>query len=299
MNADDNILREEIPVVQPLSQQQPRLKRRDQGSVVLTERDEATLRWIGEQYAIRLDHLQFLLGRSSGRGAQYHNWIGEGAARDVVTRWKKAGWIALEKIRAKQPFWVWLTPKGLRKIGLPYKYVAVSETALDRLDHLYAINSVRLDLETTEENPRWVCERQLAMGVQRTKGKGVLHRPDGEIVQHDELIAIEVELSMKTLHEQEEILLELLRGEEYLRLKEEVGRAARTTGMPYQGRYAAVWYFAAPKAVKRVLSARASLLRQGVFDEDDARSIHLYAYPLAEDTDEEEVLNEQWLNEIL
>jgi hypothetical protein len=292
---------EESSALQLGSQRQTRTGRRDRGAIWLTERDEMTLRWIGEQYAVRLDQLQVLLGRAPGRGAHHADWVSEGAARDVVTRWKKAGWVSVEKIRAKQPFWVWLTAKGLRKVGLPYKYADLAETGLDRLDHLYAINVVRLELEEREGNPRWVSDRHLAMGVQRTKGRFVLHRPDGEIVQDGGLVAIEVELSPKGLYEQEEVLLELLWGQEYLRLKEEVGKAARTQGTQYQGRYEAVWYFAAPEATKRVVRAREALVKQGVLSLEDAELIHLYGYPLARDEEEEdreEQRNEQWIEEL-
>jgi hypothetical protein len=68
----------------------PRKQRSDAGKTLWTPRDEFALTWIGHQYGIRLDHLQWLLGRSPGQGAANTNWISEGAARDVVTRWQRA-----------------------------------------------------------------------------------------------------------------------------------------------------------------------------------------------------------------
>jgi hypothetical protein len=86
-----------------------RKQRSDAGKTLWTDRDEFALTWIGQQYGIRLDHLQWLLGRYPGRGAKHTNWISEGAARDVVTRWKQSKWVKVERIRAREAFWVWPT----------------------------------------------------------------------------------------------------------------------------------------------------------------------------------------------
>jgi hypothetical protein len=49
-----------------MQEKQPRKPRCDRGQIQVTERDLWVLRWIGEQYAVRLDHLQELLGRKQG-----------------------------------------------------------------------------------------------------------------------------------------------------------------------------------------------------------------------------------------
>ncbi|HLZ58348.1 MAG TPA: hypothetical protein VKR06_15525 [Ktedonosporobacter sp.] len=96
--------------------------RRDAGTLLFTDRDAFALSWIGQQYGIRLDQLQRLLGRSPGKGAVYKDWISEGAARDVVTRWKQGKWMRVARIRAHEPLWVWPTRLGLRKVRLSYQY---------------------------------------------------------------------------------------------------------------------------------------------------------------------------------
>lgn len=199
-----------------------RKRRSDTGNIYMTDRDLVVLTWIGEQYAVRLDQVQHLLGRQPGRGATHTDHISESSARDVVNRWRRAGWVRTEKFREQEPFWTWLTLLGLRKCGLPYKYFNLSTGRLEELKHLYAINAVRMDLEEYEEYmTRWISERHLAMGTIREKGKQVLHQADAVIHhEHDSVIALEVELTPKSPYRHEEILLELMKGRGYLKLKE-------------------------------------------------------------------------------
>jgi hypothetical protein len=206
-----------------------RRKRRDAGKKRLSKRDLFALRWIGHQYGIRLDHLRWLLGRYPGRGAKQQGWISESAARDVVTRWEEEGLVRIERLEVDGPFWIWLTGKGLRHIGLTYTYRdlrKLKDVKGEDLKHLYAINAIRLDIEATESDLHWISERTLRQGQVRIKGNTFLHRPDGVVVFADGLtIAIEAELSTKKPEELNEILLELLRGEAYLRDKVDLGQA--------------------------------------------------------------------------
>ena len=229
-----------------------------------------------------------LLGSQPGRGAQHETWISEGAARAVVTRWKSAGWVQAERIRAKEPFWVWLTHRGLHKMGLPYSYNDLENTDFKTLKHLYAINAIRLELTHEQQGLRWISERQLQLGVVRRKGQTLLHRPDAEMHYADgDIIAIEVEISSKGPFKLAENLMELLRGKEYLRLKDEYGwKEARAMSRRYESRYAQVWYFA-PTSVRRLLHrVRTKLVKDGHLSEAEAERLEVHWYPLAE-TDEE------------
>ncbi len=269
-----------------MKRQQPtqpiRKQRSDKGNIYMTDRDLAVLTWIGEQYAARLDQVQMLLGRQPGRGATHTDHISESSARDVVNRWRRAGWVHTEKFREHELFWAWLTSLGLRKCGLPYKYFNLSTSRLEELKHLYAINAVRMDLE--KEGPtHWISERHLAMGITREKGKQVLHQADAIIHEPDSVIAIEVELTPKSLYRQEEILLELMKGEGYLKLKGAWGKRARQYCRDLKGEYDAVWYFATEKARNKVVQARAKLVREGALTEEEASEIYLYSYPLSDD----------------
>ncbi len=271
-----------------------RKRRSDAGTAEFNERDEYALTWIGLQYGIRLDHLQWLLGRFPGKDAAHSNWISEGAARDVVERWKLGKWVQQARIRAHEPFWVWPTRLGLRKIGLPYSYRDLARTGLDDLNHLYAMNEIRIHLGDDEEGTQWISERQLLQGLIRDKGRDLLHRPDAEIHWADgQIFAVEAELSTKKPFELAENVMELLRGEDYLRLKAAYGwRTARTMSQGARSRYAEIWYFAPRTIRKQVRRERARLVERGDLSKQEARRLFLRWYPLAE-TDEEVVQEEQ------
>jgi hypothetical protein len=267
-----------------------RRQRSDAGKTLWTPRDEFALTWIGQQYGIRLDHLQWLLGRFPGRGAANTNWISEGAARDVVTRWQRAKLVRVERIRAREPFWVWPLRLGLRKVGLPYTYRDLAQSSLDDLTHLYAINEIRLQLVDDDEGTQWVGERQLLQGVVRLPGQELLHRPDGEIYWADGTVtAVEAELSLKKPFELAENLMELLRGKEYLRSKADFGwQTARGMSRGDQSQYADIWYFAPPAVRRQVWRERAHLVSRGDLSEKEAERLFVRWYPLATDEESEQ-----------
>lgn len=267
-----------------------RKQRSDAGKTVWTPRDEFALTWIGQQYGIRLDQLQWLLGRFPGRGAANTNWISEGAVRDVVTRWQRAKLVKVERIRAREPFWVWPTRLALRKVGLPYTYRNLEQSSLDDLKHLYAINEIRLQLVDDEEGTRWISERQLLQGVVRSSGQELLHRPDAEIYWTDGTItAVEAELSLKKSFELAENLMELLRGKEYLRSKADFGwQTARGMSRGDQSQYTDIWYFAPPAVRRQVRRERACLVSQDDLSEKEAERLFVRWYPLATDEEAEQ-----------
>jgi len=263
-------------------------RKKQSAKVFYNDRDELALTWIGQQYGICLDHLQFLLGELPGFGAQYDEWISEGAARAVVTRWKNAGWVQASCLRVKEPFWVWLTHRGLSKVGLPYGDLDLTLSDMVHLRHWYAINAIRLHVADGEENIKWISERQLVHGVVHRKGKRLLHRPDAEMHYTDgDIIAIEAELSSKKPFMLAEILMELLHGKEYLRLKAEYGwKSAREKSYESRSKYTQVWYFAPPPVRQLIYRVRAKFIKRGYLSEQDAERLVVHWYPLAQ-TDEE------------
>ncbi len=271
----------------------PRKKRRDAGDILLNQRDRFALTWIGHQYTIRLDHLQILLGQQTECGEA----LSQSAARHVVTRWEKAGWVRVKRLLADEPYWVWLTHLGLRKVGLPYSYKDIKQSSTDNLTHLAAINEIRLlydDGSATE----WIAERQLLQGGLHEKGREALHRPDAKAHwRNGEIIAIEAELSGKKPLELAENLMELIRGETYLRFKHEHGaQKARKMSRGEKSVYTEIWYFAPPKIRKLVQQQRAELLARGDLTEEEASRLFVRWYPLAT-TEEEEALEDQEDNE--
>lgn len=177
-------------------------------AVALSQRDLDALRWVGEQYACRLDHLSTLLGRLAGRAP-----LSASATRGVVARWVEAGLASQGRFLTGQAAWTWLTRAGLRQAGLTYR---VWEPKAWMLAHTAAVNRVRLFIEPRRPGARWRPEREL-----RTSGNAE-PVPDAEL--HDaggNVIAIEVELSPKSSVRRRQVMLALVE------------------------RYEAVWYFAA------------------------------------------------------
>jgi hypothetical protein len=210
------------------------------------------------------------------------------------------GYIHTEVIRAEQPFWMFLTRKGMKRMGLPYAYRDLGESSLDALSHLYAINAIRLHVEAASPDVHWTSERELLRGQVRIKGKAFLHRPDGVIAYADgEIVAIEAELSAKKPFELTENLLELLRGEDYLQTKVDFGGlTARALSRRSRSRYDQIWYFAPKTIRKQVRRVRAKLVEEDVISEEEAKRMYVYWYPLAL-TDEEEAQEEREDDEAL
>ncbi len=264
------------------SSKKPRRTRSDAGSILLTERDLFALPWIGYQYGIRLDQLQRLLGQRPGPGAHHRDWISEGAARDVVTRWKRAGWVHLAHIRAKEPFWIFLSRAGLRKFGFTYAYRDLATANVHDLNHLYGINEVRLDLDDPDAGTRWISERHLLQGIRHQRGEDLPHRPDGIVYEDEDVLAIEVELSAKPSAVLAETLIELVRGDEYLSLKAEFGTTqAHLMSQGLSSPYTQIYYYAPPAIRTLVRRTRARLVRDDLLSEQEARRIKVYWYPVA------------------
>jgi hypothetical protein len=156
------------PVVGRRSGTAGRAQRWDTGPVP-TARDLAALRFVGEQYAVRLDVATVLLTRLSTAGPERGNQLSRRAVREQLGRWEQAGWA--ERRRLLGHTWVTLTRAGLRLCGLDLE---VWSPALDRLDHHHAASVVRLHREPLPGQGGWVCERALW----RRRGKASWHLAD-------------------------------------------------------------------------------------------------------------------------
>lgn len=233
----------------------PRKTRSDKGRVQLRDRDLTSLRWIAEEYAIRLDQLQQLLGREAGPGSKEEDFISDNAARLVVARWKRAHLAEYRKFLVEDPGWVWLTAHGLQELGLPYK---VYEPSLSKLEHLFMVNEVRLMLETQQPDGTWRSEREMRAGVSYIKGDAPAHMPDAEYITRDGIVAIEVELSAKKPAELQRVLRELTDA------------------------YSQVWYYVTDTTRKGLLAAKERL------DPVTANSILVLTHPQWVEEDEEE-----------
>jgi hypothetical protein len=159
------------PAVRRRSRAAGRARRWDAGPAP-TARDLAALRFVGEQYAVRLDVATVLLTRLSTTGPERGSRLSRRAVREQLGRWEQAGWA--ERRRLLGHTWVTLTRTGLRLCGLDYE---VWSPALDRLDHHHAASVVRLHREQIPGQGGWVCERALW----RRRGKASWHLADAAL----------------------------------------------------------------------------------------------------------------------
>jgi hypothetical protein len=165
-----------------------RKARADAGSVRLSERDGPALRLIGEQYAITVDQLARLIGRSHRTG----RWL-----RD---RWRKAGWVESRQLTADGPSFLWLTRAGSRLADSPFRTWRPNAALAS---HIEAVTEVRLLLEQLR-----LGERSLARRL-RSDTQTRVHLPDAVLERGRDRIAIEVELTLKSRTRLEALLLEL------------------------------------------------------------------------------------------
>lgn len=210
--------------------QAERRARRDKGSRLMNSRDRQLLHWIGEQYAVRFDHLHYLLSLdprprnpATLPGPQ---GITTSAVTQVVRRWtQEPPWARYERIHTDEPGWIWTTSSGLEHVGLHFASYTLKRNTLT---HMHWINCLRIDIERRYPSYRWVSERTLrAMQLPKERGKQSAFLPDAQIwTPEHQAIAVEVELSPKRIEEVTTRLQALLYQQQ-------------GTGMSY----AAVWYF--------------------------------------------------------
>lgn len=180
------------------------------GQIQFTERDQRSLIWVGEQWVVRVDHLQRVLGSCTDN--QLYP-LSAKAVEQVIIRWKRAGWVEGRKFLAKQPGWIWLTRAGLETVGLPYKEWVPK---IPGLGHLHAVNAARLWIEAEDRKAgrveMWVSERQLRhrQGQHGFTLGGRPHLVDGELLHGPSKIAVEVELTPKTRQRTVDVMQQLV-----------------------------------------------------------------------------------------
>jgi hypothetical protein len=175
-----------------------RRARSDKGKIRTTERDIECITWIAEQYAARGDQIQRLLSRYPDPvHPRKEELVSPSSVREQISRWVHAGWIVYDRILAKGPGWAYVTRKGLHLAMLHEKFRA-RPPSTKLLNHIYAINQVRLWMDVDEETTyNWKSERYLRAERDLAKGEGNSKPiPDAEIRPPDEgVVAIEVQIS--------------------------------------------------------------------------------------------------------
>jgi hypothetical protein len=209
-----------------------RAERSDKGEVRMRPRDAEALTWLAQMYGAPLDVLAKVLGTS------------ERAAREVVRRWRNAGWAEQARVDAG-PAWVWPTPTTARQM-LGWQ-VGTWRPGPTMAAHTRAVAEVRLALAGTDLEA-WVSERQIAHYAHGYKqaGEKLGHLPDGVWLRggpdESDNVLIEAELTAKHPKRTEEIL------QEALTVASE--RGARE-----------VWYVAGSGHVRNVVERAAGALR--------------------------------------
>ena len=158
-----------------------RRRRRDRGSYRVSERDVELLGLIAEQYAVTLEQLARLIGRS------YRT------ARGLRDRWSNAGWTHSAKLAVSLPPFVWLTRQGSRLVDSPYR---TWDSNPGLATHIEAVTNLRLLLERELQLGTWECERSLAQ-TWPSRSAARPHLPDA-VLTCDLRIAVEVELTLKS-----------------------------------------------------------------------------------------------------
>ncbi|QBD82430.1 hypothetical protein EPA93_43235 [Ktedonosporobacter rubrisoli] len=134
-------------------------RRRDAGILHITERDLLVLNWIAEQFCLSFDHLRRLLGLHAKATTKAPGTLSISATRDAVQRWEQLGLIEPpRKIIAEYPPYLWLSRRGITQLGSPYPYY---EPRPATIRHLYAVNAVRLTLESHSLQGNWISYRTL------------------------------------------------------------------------------------------------------------------------------------------
>jgi hypothetical protein len=171
-----------------------RKTRSDKGQIDLTDRDLRVLRWIAEQYAARFDQVLYLLGLDAGPRAKSECEISASAARQVIARWRRAGWIVQKKVFYQDPPWLYPTARLLRLLDLPYK---AHEPSITRLNHIFGVNEVRLALADVRPQYEWISERQMRSAISYTWGMSLPHLSDGKLITDKGTIILELEITAK------------------------------------------------------------------------------------------------------
>ncbi len=122
---------------------EPRKTRSDAGMPRLWDRDIQGLRWTGEQGAATADHLRDVLGRLSEYELDEPDRLSASRIRHLLEdHWLPAKVVYVENILGKK--WVWLTRRGLSRVGLPFSTHRPADINLNHIDHC---NRIRLYLE--------------------------------------------------------------------------------------------------------------------------------------------------------
>jgi hypothetical protein len=138
---------------------------------LLRRRDLEVLAWAGEQYAVRMDQLESLLGCRR-------------TVQRTVARLRDQHLAVTRRLLVGEPAWVLPTAAGLRACGSSFR---VWEPRLAFVAHVAAVNEVRMHVHARSPEAEWVCERRLTRERESSE-----HLPDAVVLLDGQRVAVEV-----------------------------------------------------------------------------------------------------------
>ncbi len=176
-----------------------------------SENDSSSLRWFCEQGGGQFTHVQKILARLSPNPERLAapGMLSVHRTRKKIAKWRQEGLIEYKTFLADEKGWLWLTRRGQEYVGLAdLRYY---EPKLESLRHLYYVNQARLYVEHQRPGDIWKSERLIRYEQPALPaGKKAPHIPDALLIKaNGEVIAIEVELTLKKRDRVLEVLKEL------------------------------------------------------------------------------------------
>lgn len=216
-----------------------RKTRSDKGEVRVTERDLACIEWIAEQYAARGDQIQRLLSRYPDPQHPFKDeWASESTTREQINRWVRAGWVVYKRVLAKGPGWAYVTRAGLQLVDLDEIYTA-KRPSPKRLNHIYAVNQVRLWMDEEQEY-HWKSERRIRADLHLKRGESSGPIVDGLIWPDGRRTAVEVQISELKPAEWVKKLRELVRAYQEVE-----------SGLGYEDSFPKIWFYVPTEEMKK------------------------------------------------
>lgn len=204
---------------------------------MITQRDIAILEWIGRQGAAQTDHVmtRFQMGRTAA-----YRRIGELVDYQLLRR---------HRVLYHDGGLLTATAEGLRAAGL--QQLRPARISLAQVPHMIISATLAAQLEPLLEDHKLLTDREHRAAENATgrpvgsaitgplnDGLSKLHRPDFVLVEGGRVIAIEIELTLKTRARLERILRGYMRNQNVAAIRYHaprpvavaVQRAARATG---------------------------------------------------------------------
>lgn len=180
----------------------------------ITPRLEELFRIAGQQGALSYDHVQRWCAQLSPEPGRMKvpGKLSVERTRKILRPWLDEELLCYRVILSRQKAWLWLSQKGIRYCGLNMRYYEPSPASLA---HLHAVNEVRLLLANRRPGDTWRSERELRVELNSTAEGTRRHLPDAELCTDKGMIAIEIELTIKSQHRLHEIILDLASNTRY------------------------------------------------------------------------------------